>query len=130
MDNIANALKSSFSFKAGTEASTDKSDGKIEINTDKGVDDPKSLEKKEGATKRQLKKGAAKLGSWKKDFTANFKSGPMQNMGDIVGTSLSSAFWFVGAIFTVLGLISLPFLIVVTVTYTVLKYLLSFFSGL
>lgn len=103
---------------------------KLEIDKDKGVEDPAALTKKEGWSKKQLKKGSEKLGSWKNDFMANFKSGPMQNISNILGTSLSSAFWFVGFIFTALGFISLPFIIVVAMTYTVLKYLLSFFSGL
>jgi hypothetical protein len=103
---------------------------KLEVDKEKGVEDPAALAKKDSFTKKQLKKGSAKLGDWKNNFMSNFKSGPMQNIGDILGTSLSSAFWFVGFIFTALGFISLPFIIVVAATYTVLKYLLSFFSGL
>ena len=103
---------------------------KLEVDTEKGAEDPAALAKKDSFTKKQLKKGSAKLGDWKNNFMSNFKSGPMQNIGDILGTSLSSAFWFVGFIFTALGFISLPFIIVVAATYTVLKYLLSFFSGL
>jgi hypothetical protein len=109
---------------------TDELTAKVEVDKEKGAEDPASLAKKDSFTKKQLKKGSAKLGNWKNEFMSNFKSGPMQNFGNIIGTSLSSAFWFVGFIFTALGFISLPFIIVVAATYTVLKYLLSFFSGL